>query len=62
MCLGEYEAGELLRRLPPCGHEFHMACIDPWLTSHTTCPMCRSSLLPPQVCLRMLSQHACMHA
>ena len=49
MCLAEYEAGEVLRRLPPCGHEFHLACIDLWLTAHTTCPMCRRSLLPPGV-------------
>ena len=48
MCLGEYEADERVKRLPPCGHEFHMACIDLWFTNHTTCPMCRCSLLPPQ--------------
>ena len=49
VCLAEYEAGEMLRQLPPCGHEFHLACIDPWLSNHTTCPMCRCSLLPPPV-------------
>ncbi len=47
MCLGEYEKDELIRRLPVCGHEFHAACIEAWLASHTTCPMCRHSLLPP---------------
>ena len=38
---------EMLRRLPACKHEFHESCIDEWLASHTTCPMCRCSLLPP---------------
>ncbi|KAK9834335.1 hypothetical protein WJX81_008044 [Elliptochloris bilobata] len=46
VCLGEYEAGELLRRLPPCGHEFHLKCIDAWLGQHSTCPICRAPLLP----------------
>ncbi|EIE25615.1 hypothetical protein COCSUDRAFT_83622 [Coccomyxa subellipsoidea C-169] len=49
VCLGEYEVNERVKRLPPCGHEFHEACIDLWLTNHVTCPMCRCSLLPPQV-------------
>lgn len=47
MCLGEYEMDEMLRRLPTCKHEFHLACIDEWLSRHITCPMCRCSLLPP---------------
>ena len=49
VCLGEYEVNERVKWLPPCGHEFHEACIDLWFTNHTTCPMCRCSLLPPQV-------------
>ncbi|KAJ9515496.1 hypothetical protein QJQ45_016488, partial [Haematococcus lacustris] len=46
VCLLEYEEGELLRALLPCGHAFHMECIDPWLASHDTCPMCRCDLIP----------------
>jgi E3 ubiquitin-protein ligase ATL7/58/59 len=38
---------DMLRRLPTCKHEFHLHCIDEWLANHTTCPMCRCSLLPP---------------
>lgn len=46
VCLTDFEDGEALRLLPKCQHCFHPACIDLWLNSHTTCPMCRRSLLP----------------
>jgi hypothetical protein len=29
-----------------CGHQYHIACCIPWLTSNTTCPNCRSKLGP----------------
>lgn len=35
----------MLRILPYCGHNFHMACIDLWLEQYSTCPVCRISLL-----------------
>lgn len=44
VCLAEYEDKDLLRTLPYCGHNFHVACIDVWLKQHTTCPVCRISL------------------
>mmetsp|Transcript_611 Transcript_611/g.1825 ORF Transcript_611/g.1825 Transcript_611/m.1825 type:complete len:424 (+) Transcript_611:1632-2903(+) len=44
VCLCAYEEGEMMRRLP-CNHEFHMKCIDQWLTQRTTCPMCRVALV-----------------
>lgn len=31
--------------MPACGHTFHIDCIDNWLATHTTCPLCRLSLL-----------------
>lgn len=46
VCLGDYQADERLQRIPTCGHTFHIDCIDHWLAKHTTCPLCRASLLP----------------
>ncbi|KAJ4958503.1 hypothetical protein NE237_025614 [Protea cynaroides] len=46
VCLCEFEADDKLRLLPKCSHAFHMECIDTWLLSHSTCPLCRGSLLP----------------
>lgn len=45
VCLCEFEAEDKLRLLPKCSHAFHVECIDTWLLSHSTCPLCRFSLL-----------------
>ncbi|KVH99492.1 RING-H2 finger protein ATL58-like [Cynara cardunculus var. scolymus] len=45
VCLGDYEAEDRLQQIPACKHAFHVECIDHWLSSHTTCPLCRLSLL-----------------
>ncbi|XP_030947113.1 RING-H2 finger protein ATL29-like [Quercus lobata] len=48
ICLLEFEDDSLLRLLPVCYHVFHQECIDVWLESHKTCPVCRRDLdLPP---------------
>lgn len=47
VCLCEFEAEDQLRLLPKCSHAFHLECIDTWLLSHSTCPICRRSLLAP---------------
>ncbi|XP_047958055.1 E3 ubiquitin-protein ligase ATL6-like [Salvia hispanica] len=46
VCLNEFEDHETLRLLPKCDHVFHPDCIDAWLASHTTCPVCRADLVP----------------
>lgn len=45
VCLGEFELKEELVEMPSCKHIFHLDCIHLWLYSHTTCPLCRSSVL-----------------
>ncbi|XP_023538240.1 RING-H2 finger protein ATL34-like [Cucurbita pepo subsp. pepo] len=46
VCLSEFEDDATLRLLPKCSHVFHADCIDAWLVSHSTCPVCRASLVP----------------
>nr|CAB3449486.1 unnamed protein product [Digitaria exilis] len=41
ICLAVVRDGETVRLLPACGHLFHVECIDLWLRSHATCPLCR---------------------
>lgn len=44
VCLSEFDDDETLRLLPKCSHVFHPDCIDTWLASHVTCPVCRTNL------------------
>lgn len=44
ICLSEFEEEDCLRLLPKCDHVFHPECIDSWLASHATCPVCRADL------------------
>ncbi|XP_066379133.1 RING-H2 finger protein ATL32-like [Miscanthus floridulus] len=38
VCLEDVRAGEMVR------HLFHVDCVDVWLRSHRTCPLCRCEL------------------
>lgn len=44
VCLSEFEENDEGRELPQCGHCFHMECVDKWLRSHSTCPICRAPI------------------
>ncbi|PKA56133.1 E3 ubiquitin-protein ligase ATL6 [Apostasia shenzhenica] len=44
ICLNEFEDDDVLRLLPKCSHVFHQDCIDAWLATHITCPVCRANL------------------
>ncbi len=48
VCLSEFELEDSLRLLPKCKHVFHLECIDVWFQSHSTCPLCRASLVPKE--------------
>ncbi|KAM8843491.1 E3 ubiquitin-protein ligase RNF38 isoform 2-T2 [Synchiropus picturatus] len=41
VCMCDFESRQLLRVLP-CSHEFHAKCVDKWLKSNRTCPICRA--------------------
>ncbi|KAK6926695.1 Zinc finger, RING-type [Dillenia turbinata] len=45
VCLTEFEDGETVKVIPCCRHVFHPCCIDTWLFSHASCPLCRSTQL-----------------
>lgn len=49
ICLSEFEEGEEIRTLPECLHSYHVPCIDMWLYSHSSCPMCRTDATPTSV-------------
>ncbi|CAL9753214.1 unnamed protein product [Musa acuminata subsp. burmannicoides] len=47
VCLYPFRPHDELRLLPACRHAFHSRCVDPWLRSTPSCPLCRSSIALP---------------
>ncbi|KAE8700202.1 Ring/U-Box superfamily protein, putative isoform 1 [Hibiscus syriacus] len=45
ICLSEFEEKQRLKTIPLCKHVFHVECIDTWLSSHVSCPVCRGTRL-----------------
>ncbi|KAJ5960500.1 uncharacterized protein N7479_007650 [Penicillium vulpinum] len=46
VCLEEYVDGLSRVMRLPCGHEFHVECITPWLTTRRrTCPICKGDVV-----------------
>lgn len=45
VCLVEFEDSDTVKMLPLCQHVFHQNCIDQWLPSRLTCPICRQKLI-----------------
>ncbi|KAK8955862.1 E3 ubiquitin-protein ligase [Platanthera guangdongensis] len=43
ICIGQFEQGEEILILPSCKHIFHATCVNEWLQSHNTCPLCRKN-------------------
>lgn len=44
ICLGEFEDGDVVKVLPRCQHSYHCECVDRWLRTRSSCPLCRNSL------------------
>ncbi|XP_028022769.2 E3 ubiquitin-protein ligase RLIM-like [Balaenoptera acutorostrata] len=44
ICMTEYNENSKLRILP-CSHEYHIYCIDRWLSENSTCPICRGQVV-----------------
>ncbi|OAY66476.1 RING-H2 finger protein ATL46 [Ananas comosus] len=49
VCLCEFAEDDKLRLLPVCGHAFHLSCIDTWLLSNSSCPLCRAALFSEEL-------------
>ncbi|KAL9332725.1 hypothetical protein ACSQ67_002335 [Phaseolus vulgaris] len=45
VCLVEFQDSHTVKMLPLCQHVFHQHCIDQWLASRLTCPICRQNLI-----------------
>ncbi|KAK7350515.1 hypothetical protein VNO77_09215 [Canavalia gladiata] len=48
VCLSKFHHDDVLRLLPICCHAFHAQCIDTWLQSNLSCPLCRSAIFPAE--------------
>ncbi|KAF6177148.1 hypothetical protein GIB67_025485 [Kingdonia uniflora] len=46
VCISTLEEDEMVRVLPNCKHTFHGECVDMWLSTHSTCPVCRTQVEP----------------
>lgn len=44
VCLSGFGKEDEVKQLSACNHCFHASCIDPWLSSHDNCPVCRASI------------------
>ncbi|CAM8967328.1 unnamed protein product [Rhodiola kirilowii] len=44
ICLSEFEDMERIKVLPDCQHTYHSDCLDSWLGTQSSCPLCRVCL------------------
>ncbi|KAL1808975.1 hypothetical protein DCAR_0728498 [Daucus carota subsp. sativus] len=44
ICIGVFEEQDKVKVLPVCGHYFHSECVDRWLSTQSSCPICRAHL------------------
>ncbi|KAI3892250.1 hypothetical protein MKW92_046407 [Papaver armeniacum] len=58
VCLSKFEDTEVLRLLPKCKHAFHINCVDQWLESHSSCPLCRHKVHAEDLSMFKLSSNS----
>ncbi|KAL9235874.1 hypothetical protein vseg_010606 [Gypsophila vaccaria] len=46
ICLDEYQHMDDVGTLKACGHDYHVECIQRWLSMKNSCPICKSLALP----------------
>jgi E3 ubiquitin-protein ligase ATL4 len=51
VCLSPFSPDAELRLLPACRHAFHAACVDAWLRTTPSCPLCRAAVSLPHPAL-----------
>lgn len=44
ICLVFFDAGDKVKVLPSCSHCYHCDCVDKWFITHSSCPICRTSV------------------
>jgi len=44
ICQEQYSKIPCSNRILPCGHKYHVKCINNWLTKENTCPLCRLNI------------------
>lgn len=59
ICLEDYSHGDMVSQTH-CGHTFHYGCLQEWLESQNTCPMCRSAIAAPRATPAELELRATM--
>jgi hypothetical protein len=47
ICLDEWGPGAVIKL--PCGHYFHVVCVNEWWSEHTTCPCCRREMVKEDI-------------
>ncbi|KAI0242779.1 RING-type domain-containing protein [Lamellibrachia satsuma] len=48
VCLDAFHPKQKIRVLP-CLHEYHVKCVDTWLITHHTCPLCKLNIVDERV-------------
>lgn len=58
ICKDEFFVDSEAKQLP-CKHLYHSHCILPWLSHHSSCPLCRFQLIPGQLHFLFILLHTC---